>query len=190
LSGDHAQATISSYNCDAGKPLSLNGVAIPKGWCRHVDDRRAQLVTAAPGQMRRCNFIPEVTNFTTAVMLATGPGRPAWTPSGCLVGALAFAVVAIMCGASCPSSLALRIPRQVLEAGGSLVKVLLPQGRGCLELDASGWSGVPLIDAVGSPPYRDFADEGGAWVASRCGPDRLGALLAGVISNLLGEVGH
>jgi hypothetical protein len=95
-----------------------------------------------------------------------------------------------MCGASCLSSLALRIPRQVIKTGDSSVKVLLPHGRGCLELDASGWSGVPLIDAVGRPPYRDFADEGGAWITSRRGPDRLGVLLASVISNLLGEVGH
>ena len=39
-------------------------------------------------------------------------------------------------------------------------------------------------------PYRDFAKEGGAWVTSRRGPGRLGVVLAGVISNLLGEVGH
>ena len=95
-----------------------------------------------------------------------------------------------MCGASCPTSLALRVPRQVINTGDRSVEVLLPQGRGCLELDASGWSGVPLIDADGGPPYRDFADEGGVWVASRRGPDRLGVLLAGVISNFLGEVGH
>src|SRR4029453_11770897 len=60
---------------------------------------------------------------------------------------------------------------------------------GCLELDASDWSRVPLIDAVGGPPYRNFANEGGAWVTSRRGPGRLG-VLAGVVSNLLGEVGH
>jgi hypothetical protein len=61
---------------------------------------------------------------------------------------------------------------------------------GCLETDASGWSRVALIDPVGGPPYRNFANEGGAWVTSRRGSDRLGVVLAGVISNLLGEVGH
>jgi hypothetical protein len=103
---------------------------------------------------------------------------------------LSVVVVAIMCGASCPSALELRIPRQVVKPGDSSVEALLPQGRGCLELDASGWSWVPVIDAVGGPPYHDFANEGGAWVGSRRGPGRLGVVLAGVISNLLGEVGH
>lgn len=124
------------------------------------------------------------------MVLAAGCGRPAWTPSGCSVRALAVVVVAIMCGASCPSSLALRIPRQVIKTGDRSVEALLPQGRGCLELDASGRSWVPLIDSVGGPPYRDFANKGGAWVTSRRGPDRLGVLLASVISKLLGEVGH
>jgi hypothetical protein len=123
------------------------------------------------------------------VVLTAGRGWPAWTPSACLVLALAVVVVAITCGASCASSLALRIPRQVIKTGDSSVEVLLPQSGGCLELDASGWSRVPLIDAVGGPPYRNFANEGGAWVTSRRGPGRLG-VLAGVISNLLGEVGH
>jgi hypothetical protein len=125
-------------------------------------------------------------NFTTAVVLAAGRRRPAWTASGCFVRALA----AITRGVSCLSALELRIPRQVIKPGDSSVEALLPQSGGCFELDASGWSRVPLIDAVGGPPYRDFANEGGAWVTSPRGPDRLGVVLAGVISNLLGEVGH
>ena len=129
-------------------------------------------------------------SFTTAVVLAAGCGRSPWTPSGYLVRTLAVVVVAITCGATCLSPLALRIPRQIIKTGDSLVEALLPQGRACLELDASGWSWVPLIDAVGGPPYRNFANEGGAWVTSRRGPDRLGVVPAGVISNLLGEVGH
>jgi hypothetical protein len=138
--------------------------------------------------MRRRNF--HFPNFTTAVVLAAGCGRPAWPPSGCLVRALAVVVVAITCGVSCLSALELRIPRQVIKTGDCSVEALLPQDSGCLELDASGWSWVPLIDAVGGPPCRNFAKEGGAWVASHRGPDRLGVVLAGVISNLLGEVGH
>jgi hypothetical protein len=126
----------------------------------------------------------------TAVVLAAGCGRPPWTPSGCLVRALPIVVVAITGGGSCLSALELRIPRQVIKTGDSSVEALLPQGRGCFELDASGWSWVPLIDAVGGPPYRNFANQGGAWVISRRGPARLGVVLAGVISKLLGEVGH
>ena len=126
----------------------------------------------------------------TAVVLAAGCGRPPWTPSGCLVRALPIVVVAITGGGSCLSALELRIPRQIINTGDSSVEALLPQGRGCFELDASGWSWVPLIDAVGGPPYRNFANQGGAWVTSRRGPARLGVVLAGVISKLLGEVGH
>jgi len=35
---------------------------------------------------------------------------------------------------------------------------------------------------------RDFADKCGAWVTSRS-PDRLGVTLAGVVLDLVGEVG-
>ena len=99
-------------------------------------------------------------------------------------------VVTTTRGASCLSASELRSPRQVITPCDSSVEALLPQGRGCLELDVSGWSWVPFIDAVGGPPYRDFANEGGAGVTpGRC-PGRLGVVLAGVISSLLGEVGH
>ena len=126
-------------------------------------------------------------NFTTAVVLAAGRRRPPWPPSRCLVRALAVVVIAITCGASCPSPLELRIPRQIMKTGDSSVEALLPQSGGCLGLDASGWSWVPLIDAVGGPPYRDFADEGGACVTSRRGPDRPFAVLAGAVSNMICE---
>ena len=86
------------------------------------------------------------------MVLAAGRGRPPWTPSGCLVRALSVVVGAITCGASCPSPFELRIPRQIIKTGDSSVEALLPQSRGCLELASSGWSRVPLIDAVGGPP--------------------------------------
>lgn len=133
---------------------------------------------------------PRVTSFTTAVVLATGRGRPVWTVSGCSVRALAVLVIAITCGASCLLPLERGIPTQVISTSDSSVEALLPQGRACIELGFSGWSGIPRIDAVGGPPYRDLAKKGDAWVTSRQGPGRLGAVLAGVISNLLGEVGH
>jgi hypothetical protein len=159
----------------------------PAGRCNDLGNRRVQPVTAARADASAQLHFP---NFTTAVVLAAGRRRPAWTPSECLVQALAVVVVAITRGVSCLSALELRIPRQVIKPGDSSVEALLPQGGGCFELDASGWSWVLLIDAVGGPPCRNFANEGGAWVASRRGPGRLGVVLAGVISNLLGEVGH
>jgi hypothetical protein len=72
--------------------------------------------------------------------------------------------------------------------GDVLVKTLFPQGRKCFEWGSSGWSWVSGIDAVGGPPHRDFADEGGARVASRWCPDWIGVSLAGVIVDLVGEV--
>ena len=54
---------------------------------------------------------------------------------------------------------------------------------------SSGWSRVLGIDAVGGAPHCDFADEGGARVASRCSPGWLGVALAGVVLDLVGEVG-
>ena len=70
------------------------------------------------------------------------------------------------------------------------VEALFPEGRERFELaSSSGWSRVLGIDAVGGPPHCDFADEGGARVASRCSPDRLGVTLAGVVLDLAGEVG-
>ena len=49
--------------------------------------------------------------------------------------------------------------------------------------------GVLGMDAVGGAPYGDFADEGGARVASRRCPDWLASTAGGVILNLVGEVG-
>jgi hypothetical protein len=69
------------------------------------------------------------------------------------------------------------------------VEVLFPEGRERFELGSSAWSRVLGIDAVGGSPHCDFADEGGARVASRRFPDWLGVTLAGVVLNLVGEVG-
>jgi hypothetical protein len=72
--------------------------------------------------------------------------------------------------------------------GDMTVETLFPQRREHFELGSSGWSRVLGIDAVGGPPHCDFADEG-AVVSSRCSPDWLGVTLAGVVLNLVGEVG-
>src|SRR5215216_7906973 len=73
--------------------------------------------------------------------------------------------------------------------GDMTVEMLFPEGREGFELGSSGWSRVLGIDAVGGPPHCDFADEGGAQLASRCSPDWLGVTLAGVVLDLVGEVG-
>jgi hypothetical protein len=69
------------------------------------------------------------------------------------------------------------------------VEALFPQGRERFELGSSGWSEVVGIDAVGGPPHGDFANECGARVAYRWGPDWRAVTLAGVILDLVGEVG-
>ena len=70
------------------------------------------------------------------------------------------------------------------------VEALFPQGRERFELGSSGWSRVLGIDAVGGAPHCDFADKCCARVASRCSsPDRLRVTLAGVVLDLVGEVG-
>jgi hypothetical protein len=70
------------------------------------------------------------------------------------------------------------------------VETLFPQGRKCFEWGSSGWSWVSGTDAVGGPPHCDFADEGVARVASWWCPDWFGVSLAGVVMDLIGEVGH
>jgi hypothetical protein len=65
---------------------------------------------------------------------------------------------------------------------------LFPESRKRFELGSSGWPRVVEIDAVGGPPHRDFADEGGVGMASRWRPDWLGITLVGVVVDLVGEV--
>jgi len=69
------------------------------------------------------------------------------------------------------------------------VEALLPEGRKRFELGSSGWSRIFGIDAVGGAPYGDFADQGAARVTSGCSPDWRAVTLAGVIVDLVGEVG-
>jgi hypothetical protein len=68
------------------------------------------------------------------------------------------------------------------------VEVLFPQGRERFELaSCSGGSRVLGMDAVGRPPHCNFANEGRG-VSSRF-PDWRGVTLAGVVLDLVGEVG-
>jgi hypothetical protein len=78
----------------------------------------------------------------------------------------------------------------VAAAGETSVEVVLPEGRSCGQLSCSGWSCVAGVDAIGSPPYGDFTDDGGVRAAVGWRPDRLGFVLAGVPSDQVGEVGY
>ena len=69
------------------------------------------------------------------------------------------------------------------------VESLFPESRKRFELGSSGWSRVLGLDAGGGSPYCDFANEGGVRVASRCSPNWLAISLAGVVLDLVGEVG-
>src|SRR5215218_5710360 len=93
------------------------------------------------------------------------------------------------CGASC---LSLVGPRICWWGGGTRdipVEALFPEGRERFELGSSGWARILGIDAVGGPPHCDVTDEGCARVTSRRCPDGLGGILAGVVLDLVGEVG-
>jgi hypothetical protein len=93
-------------------------------------------------------------------------------------------------GACCLSLVGPRTCWRVSGTRDIPVEALLPQGRERFELAfSSGGSGVLGIDAVGGPPHGDFADEGGALVTSRWCPDWLGVILAGVLLDLVAEVG-
>jgi hypothetical protein len=70
------------------------------------------------------------------------------------------------------------------------VESLFPEAGGGIELAVlSGWSRIVGIDAVGGSPYCDVADEGGAQAASRWCPRRRTVISAGMILDLVGEVG-
>jgi hypothetical protein len=120
-------------------------------------------------------------------VLSAGRGRPAGTPFGLLVRALPD-VPWTECGASCVWLVGPRICGRVGGTRDIPVEALFPQGRKHFELCSSGWSRVLGIDAVGGPPHRDFANEG-VRVSSRCSPDWRAITLAGVVLDLLGEVG-
>jgi hypothetical protein len=122
-------------------------------------------------------------------VLSARRGRPARTPFGLLVRVLPVGVAATKGGASCLSLVGRRICWRVGGKRDSPVEALFPQGRERFELGSSGWSRVLGIDAVGGPPHCDSTDKCCAGVSSRCSPDWLGVTLAGVILNLVGEVG-
>jgi hypothetical protein len=70
------------------------------------------------------------------------------------------------------------------------VEVVLPEGGSCLQLSCSGWSWVPGVDAVGGSPHGHFTDDADVELAVRRCPNRLRAVLTGLISNVIGKVDH
>ena len=146
--------------------------------------------SAAMAACRDCIGEPQPPCAAARRWLAAGCGWPTRTPFGCLVWALAVVVSASRCGVCCLSLVGPRICWRVGGTRDISVEALFPEGRERFEVaSSSGWLLVLGIDAVGGAPHCDFADEGGARVASRCSPDWRAVTLAGVILNLVGEVG-
>ena len=74
----------------------------------------------------------------------------------------------------------------VAAAGETSVEVVLPEGRSCLQLSWSRWSWVAGVDAVGGSPHGNFTDDAALRLADRRCPNRLRAVLTGLISNVTG----
>jgi hypothetical protein len=74
--------------------------------------------------------------------------------------------------------------------GDTAIEVVLPEGGSCLQLSCSGWSSVAGVDAVGGPPHGDFTHDDEVRAIARRRPHRLCILMAGLISDPIGEVGN
>jgi hypothetical protein len=122
-------------------------------------------------------------------VLSAGRGRPARTPFGGLGRALPVVASASKCGVRCLSLVGPRICWLVNGTRDIPVEALFPQCGERFELGSSRSSRVLGIDAVGGPPHCNFANEGAAQVACQWSPGRLGVTLAGVVFDLVGEVG-
>jgi hypothetical protein len=79
---------------------------------------------------------------------------------------------------------------EAVAPGETPVEVVLPEGRGGLQLSCSGWSSVPGVDAVGGSPHGHVTDDADVRLAARRCPNRLRAVLTGLISNVIGKVDH
>jgi hypothetical protein len=88
---------------------------------------------------------------------------------------------------SLPSEI--HVGRVVPGVGDASVEVLLPFGRSGRQLLWSGGAAVAGVDAVGGPPYGGFANESGAQRTVLRHPMGLSAVVVGVMSNVVGEVG-
>jgi hypothetical protein len=79
---------------------------------------------------------------------------------------------------------------EAVAPGETPVEVVLPEGGSSAQLSCSGWSWVPGVDAVGGPPHGDFTDDGEVRAAARRRPIRPRAVMTGLISDPIGEVGN
>src|SRR5215212_5956807 len=88
---------------------------------------------------------------------------------------------------SLPSEI--HVGRVVAGLGDPSIEMLLPFGRRGRQLFWSGGAAVIGVDAIGGPPYGDFANESGAHRTALRHPMGLSAVVVGVMSNVVGEVG-
>jgi hypothetical protein len=77
----------------------------------------------------------------------------------------------------------------VASAADASIEMLLPFGRSGRHLFWSGGAAVMGVDAIGGAPYGDFANESGAQRTALRRPMGLSAVVVGVMSNVVGEVG-
>ena len=128
--------------------------------------------------------------WATALLQAGAGRRRARPDRGWLGQALSILVPAITCGGR-PGLRDVKMTDVVVAAAGETsVEVVLPEGRSCLQLSWSGWSWVAGVDAVGGSPHGNSTDDAAVRLADRRCPNRLRAVLTGLISNVTGKVDH
>jgi hypothetical protein len=96
-----------------------------------------------------------------------------------------FVTATFRCGTnSLPAEI--QVGRVVAGVGDASIEMLLPFGRSGRQLYWSGGAGVVRVDAIGGPPHGDFTNESGAQRAALRHPRGLSAVVAGVMSNVVG----
>jgi hypothetical protein len=83
----------------------------------------------------------------------------------------------------------IQVGRVVAGVADASIEMLLPFGRSGRQLFWSGGAAVVGVDAIGGPPHSDFTKEGGAQRTALRHPMGLSAVVVGVMSNVVGEVG-
>ena len=83
----------------------------------------------------------------------------------------------------------IQVGRVVASVSDASIEMLLPSGRSIQQLFWSGGAAVMGVNAIGGPPHGDFTNESGAQRAALRHPMGLSAVVVGVMSNVVGEVG-
>ena len=83
----------------------------------------------------------------------------------------------------------IRVGRVVASVDDASIEMLLPFGRSGRQLLWSGGAAVVGVDAIGGPPHGDFTNESGAQRPALRHPMGLNAVVVGMMSNVVGEVG-